>query len=162
MVCDREFANELTASLGKLHAFGSRLCRDPSRIDDLVQQTALQAWAARDQFRAESSLKSWLCAILRNCYFRELQTRKYEVEDRNGALTGSMAVAAKQEVHCHLAEVERALGALPNFQREALTLVVLSGLSYKESSRVFRCKEGTVKSRVARARETLRVSTMGE
>ncbi len=155
MICDREFAHELTASLRQLRAFGSRLCRDPSRIDDLVQQTALQAWAARHQFRAESSLRTWLRTILRNCYFLELRKRKFEVEDPHGTLAGSVAVTPQQDVHCQLADVNRTLQTLPSVQREALTLVALRGLSHREAGRVCRCREGTVKSRVARARETL-------
>jgi RNA polymerase sigma-70 factor (ECF subfamily) len=157
MICDREFTDELTASLRHLRAFGSGLCRDASRIDDLVQQTALQAWAARHQFRAEGSLKSWLFTILRNCYFRELHGRRCEVEDPNGAIAGSVAMPAEHDGHCQLADLDRAVQALPNVQREALTLVVLDGLSYKEAGQICMCKEGTVKSRVARARQDLRL-----
>src|ERR1700722_5047177 len=100
MICDREFTDELTASLRHLRAFGSGLCPNASRIDDLVQQTALQAWAARHQFRAEGSLKSWLFTILRNCYFRELHGRRCEVEDPNGAIADSVAMPAEHDGHC--------------------------------------------------------------
>jgi RNA polymerase sigma-70 factor, ECF subfamily len=155
MLCDREFTDELTASLRHLRTFGRGLCRDPSRVDDLVQQTALQAWAARHQFRAEGSLRSWLFTILRNCYFTELRDRRCEVEDPAGAIAGRVTTAPEHTAHIHLADLNRALRALPSAQREALTLIAVRGFSYEEAGRICRCREGTIKSRVARARQRL-------
>ena len=54
-----------------------------------------------------------------------------------------------------LAEVSVALQALPKDQRQALSHVTLGGLSYAETARLCSCKEGTIKSRVARARQRL-------
>jgi len=155
MLCDRQFTGELTASLRHLRAFGMSLCRDPLRIDDLVQQTALQAWAARHQFRAEGSVRAWLFTILRNCYFTELRNRRPEIEDPDGAIADSVRWDHDHDVHAQLVELERGVQELPSRQREALTLVVLRGLSYEEVGEICRCKVGTVKSRVARAREAL-------
>jgi RNA polymerase sigma-70 factor, ECF subfamily len=155
MIGDLEFTDELTASLRHLRVFGKYLCRNASGVDDLVQQTVLQAWAARDHFRAEGSLRSWLFTILRNCYFSELRSRRFEVEDPDGAISGTVTMAPEHDVQSQVVDLKRVLQALPDLQREALTLVVVRGFSYEEAARICMCKEGTIKSRIARAREQL-------
>jgi len=61
-----------------------------------------------------------------------------------------------------LAEVRVAMKDLPEKQRRALTHVVFGGLSYAETARLCSCKEGTIKSRIARARELLLQMVMGK
>jgi len=157
MIDDRQFTDEWTASLRHLRAFGMSLCRDPLRIDDLMQQTALQAWAARQQFRGDGcSVRSWLFTILRNCYLRELRSPRC-VEDPDGAIAIAVSpIVYNQDFRLQLAELDRGMQALSSVQREALTLVALRGFSYEEVGSICQRKAGTIKTRVTRARATLR------
>jgi RNA polymerase sigma-70 factor, ECF subfamily len=156
VIDDLQFTDQLTASLRHLRRFGQSLCRDPGRVDDLVQQTVLQAWAARARLRPETRVRPWLFTILRNCHYADLRHRRREVEDPGGDIAASVAVSPNHDIDGNVDKLHTALKALPDHQREALMLVVTRGLSYVEAGRICGCKEGTIKSRIARARTQLR------
>jgi RNA polymerase sigma-70 factor (ECF subfamily) len=155
MITDREFTCSWTEALRPLRSYARWLCGDPLAVDDLIQQTALQAWEARHQLRPDSNFRGWLYAILRNYHYSGLRRKSYEVADPEGTLSDSIAVEPNYQAERDLAEVSVALEALPKDQRQALSHVTLHGLSYAETARLCSCKEGTIKSRVARARQRL-------
>jgi RNA polymerase sigma-70 factor, ECF subfamily len=159
---DRQFTDQLTDSLWHLRAFARSLCHDTMWVEDLVQQTILQAWAARDRVRPDTRVRPWLFTILRNCHYADIRRRKREIEDPGGDIAASIPVAPDHDVDNSAAELYAALQALTDQQREALTLFVNRGLSYAEVSRICGCKEGTIKSRIARARTQLRRSLEGD
>jgi RNA polymerase sigma-70 factor, ECF subfamily len=155
MITDREFTQVWTNASRSLRSYAFCLCRDRRLIDDLVQQTALQAWEARHQLRPDSNVRAWLFVILRNCHFALRRRRTVEVEDPEGSLSENFAVHPTYYAERELLDVRIALQELPESQRQALTHIALSGLSYTETARLCSCKEGTIKSRVARARQRL-------
>jgi RNA polymerase sigma-70 factor (ECF subfamily) len=155
------FLDQVTALLPALRAFGRSLCGDPARADDLVQDTVLKAWTNRNQFQSGSNLKAWLFTILRNCYYSELRHRKFEVEDPEGVCAAQLSVAPVHDARLHLRDLNRALQELPHDQREALVLVCATGLSYEEAADVCQVAVGTIKSRIARARDRL-IELLGE
>ena len=155
MITDLEFTNVWTNALRSLHSYAFCLCRDRGLTDDLVQQTALQAWEARHQLRPDSNVRAWLFVILRNCHFAIGRRRKIEVEDPEGTLSENFAVHPTYYAERELADVSVAFQELPESQRQALTHIALRGLSYTETARLCSCKQGTIKSRVARARQRL-------
>jgi RNA polymerase sigma-70 factor (ECF subfamily) len=150
-----KFLDQVTALLPALRAFGRSLCGDPARADDLVQDTVLKAWTNREQFQSGSNLKAWLFTILRNCYYSELRHRKFEIEDPDGVCAAQVAVLPDHDAKLHLRDLSRALQELPPDQREALILVCATGLSYEEAADVCQVAVGTIKSRIARARDRL-------
>lgn len=150
-----DFVAQLTTALPALRAFGRSLCGDSARADDLVQETMLKAWSARDRFQDGSNFKAWLFTILRNCYYSELRHRKFEVEDPEGELAARISVAPEHEIKLEVRDVGRALQLLPDDQREALILVCSTGLSYEEAATICACAVGTIKSRIARGRDKL-------
>jgi RNA polymerase sigma-70 factor (ECF subfamily) len=155
MLTEREFIDHWSAAGEALRSYALWLCRDRTQADDLVQQTALQAWAARRHLAYPGKVKSWFLVILRNCHYDALKRRRYEVEDPQGTYALSVATAPACEVEIEAEEVTASVQHLPDSLREPLTLVVFDGLSYTEASAVCSCKEGTIKSRIARARERL-------
>jgi len=155
------FLDQITLLLPALRAFGRSLCGDPARADDLVQDTVLKAWTNREQFQVGSNLKAWLFTILRNCYYSELRHRKFEVEDPDGISASQLAVSPDHDAKLQLRDLSRALQQLPIDQREALVLVCATGLSYEEAAAVCQVAVGTIKSRIARARDRL-VDLLGE
>src|SRR5690606_1139227 len=112
-------------------------------------------------FQSGSNLKAWLFTILRNCYYSELRHRKFEVEDPEGVCAAQLSVSPDHDVKLQLRDLTRALQQLPPDQREALVLVCSTGLSYEEAAEVCECAVGTIKSRIARARDRL-VDLLGE
>lgn len=155
MANDPQFIDQLTGSLLHLRRYGQSLCHDPGRVDDLVQQTILQAWAVRGRLRSDTRVRPWLFTILRNCHYADLRRRKHEVGDPEGDIAARVAVNPDHDVHGNATALHAALQRLPIDQRDALTLFVNRGLSYADVARICGCKEGTVKSRIARARMQL-------
>jgi RNA polymerase sigma-70 factor (ECF subfamily) len=84
-----------------------------------------------------------------------LRHRKFEVEDPDGVCAAQLAVSPDHDAKLHLRDLSRALQQLPVDQREALILVCATGLSYEEAADVCQVAVGTIKSRIARARDRL-------
>jgi RNA polymerase sigma-70 factor (ECF subfamily) len=123
--------------------------------DDLVQEALLRAWSNSEKFQPGTSLRAWLFTILRNIYYSQYRKRSREVQDTNGIYSRSIAVEGDQESHLDLADFRVALAKLPAEQREVLTMVGASGLSYEEAAKVCGVEVGTIKSRLSRARARL-------
>jgi len=145
----------LIGAVPNLRAFANSLCGDPTRADDLVQDTLVKAWSNLDGFEKGSNLKAWLFTILRNTYFSDLRKRRREVEDADGALAERMSVLPEQHVHMDLVDFKKAFGVLSDDQKEVLLLVGAEGFSYEEAAEITNAAVGTVKSRVNRARVAL-------
>ncbi|MFT3729859.1 MAG: sigma-70 family RNA polymerase sigma factor [Hyphomicrobium sp.] len=148
----------LISAVPNLRAFANSLCGDPTRADDLVQDTLVKAWSNLESFERGSNLKAWLFTILRNTYFSELRKRRREVEDADGALAERMSVLPEQQVHMDLVDFRKAFGKLSDDQKEVLLLVGAEGFSYEEAAAITNAAVGTVKSRVNRARVALNKS----
>ncbi|GEP03062.1 sigma-70 family RNA polymerase sigma factor [Methylobacterium oxalidis] len=149
------FRQGLTDALPGLRAFAMSLVSDPTRADDLVQETLLKAWAAQDRFRPGTNLMAWLCTILRNQFYSECRKSKREVEDADGTLTAQLIAPAAQEHGSDLRVIWAHMTKLSPQLREALLLVGAQGLTYEAAAEVMGCQVGTAKSRVSRARAFL-------
>lgn len=131
------------------------LSRNRSLAEDLTQETLTKAWARRDSFEPGTNLRAWLHVILRNVYFNYLRSRKREVRDSEGLIAEQVPVLPAQQSKLELKEVADLMQDLPPRHREALIMVAGEGKSYKQVARRWRCNIGTVKSRVARARQSI-------
>ena len=149
------FKDELVAEMGNLRAFAISLSGSASLADDLVQETLLRAWSKSDKFQPGTSLRAWLFTILRNIYYSNYRKRGREVQDSDGAYARRLIVSGDQESHLDLEDFRKALTKLPAEQREVLTLVGASGLSYEEAAEICDVEIGTIKSRLSRARSKL-------
>ena len=149
------FKDELVAEITILRAFAISLSGSASQADDLVQETLLRAWSKSDKFQPGTSLRAWLFTILRNIYYSNYRKRAREVQDSDGAYARRLVVIGDQESHLDLEDFRKALTKLPAEQREVLTLVGASGLSYEEAAEICDVEIGTIKSRLSRARSKL-------
>jgi RNA polymerase sigma-70 factor, ECF subfamily len=149
------FKDELIAEIKNLRAFAISLSGSVSLADDLVQETLLRAWSKSDKFQPGTSLRAWLFTILRNIYYSNYRKRAREVQDSEGAYARRLIVSGDQESHLDLEDFRKALAKLPAEQREVLTLVGASGLSYEEAAVICDVEIGTIKSRLSRARSKL-------
>ncbi len=141
--------------LPNLRAFAYSLTNDPIRVDDLVQDTFLRAWANIDRFERGSNLGAWLFTILRHAFYTEYRKRRHEVEDPIGVHAARLKVLPEQEMALAMAELRSALAHLPSSYREALLLVGVEGLTYEQVAMLQGVAVGTIKSRVNRARQQL-------
>jgi len=123
--------------------------------EDLAQETLAKAWSARRSFTPGSNFKAWLFVILRNELYSR-QRRSWRQVAWNDALGATiMAPPAQQQWAVELSDTACAIGGLSAPQREALILVAVGGLSHGEAAAIKNIPEGTVKSRVGRARKAL-------
>lgn len=149
---DADFKRELAAVIPHLRAFGRSLSGNRDLADDLVQETLLKAWAARNRFQAGSNMRAWTFIILRNHFLSQMRRSRFHGEWDDLTADRLLAAPAGQDKQMELADMQRALMQLPPAQREALVLVGAGGFSYEEAAEICAVAVGTIKSRVARAR----------
>jgi RNA polymerase sigma-70 factor (ECF subfamily) len=147
--------DEMVALVPQLRSFARSLCRDGVRAEDLVQEALLRAFDNLHRFTPGTNLKAWLFTIVRNEHYSQLRRRKFESPPIDGDLVPEPSVPPDHDGELELRELNRALAMLSPGQRTALILVSASGMSYEEAAEACGCAVGTIKSRVARARETL-------
>ena len=147
--------DDMVALVPQLHSFARSLTRDGVRADDLVQEALMRALNNIDRFRPGTNLKAWLFTIVRNEHYSQLRRRKFEAHGVDTELLPEPSVPPDHDGKLELRDLNRALACLSPGQRTALILVSASGFSYEEAAAICHCAVGTIKSRVARARETL-------
>lgn len=152
---DGAFKRDLLAVLPHLRAFARGLCGRPDFADDLVQETAIKAWVARERFVIGTNMRAWTFAILRNHYLSELRRSRHQADYDPDSAERLLVMDADQEAPLHLSDMEAALLKLSPERREALLLVGAGGFTYEEAANISGCAIGTMKSRVARARDQL-------
>lgn len=135
--------------------------------EDLVQETYARAFGAADQFTPGTNLKAWLFRILRNAFLSQIRRRRGNpvVGGLDTVDPGAAGVEPTEWLRDDLeldrlrklvaGEIEEALLTLTEDAR-TVVLLDLEGLSEREIAHVMGCAEGTVKSRLSRARSTLR------
>ena len=129
---------------------------DPGSADDLTQETYLRALGSLSRFAGRSSARTWLLSIARRVVVD--QVRRNQARPRTTAgvdvegLLGTPQFAARFE---DVVEVRMLLDGLSPERRDALVLTQVLGLSYDEAAEVCGCPLGTIRSRVARARDDL-------
>lgn len=152
---DSEFKEQLAAVIPHLRAFGRSLSGNRDTADDLVQETLLKAWAARQRFQAGTNMRAWTFIILRNLFLSQMRRARFKGEWDEVTAAKILSAPATQDGHVELGDMQRALMQLPQPQREALILVGAGGFAYEEAAQICDCAVGTIKSRVARGRVAL-------
>jgi len=152
---DDAFKTELARVIPHLRAFGRSLSGNRDLTDDLVQETLLKAWAARQRFQAGTNMRAWTFIILRNLFLSQMRRARFKGEWDELTAAKILAAPASQDRHVELGDLQRALLHLPQPQREALILVGAGGFAYEEAAEICGCAVGTIKSRVARGRVAL-------
>jgi RNA polymerase sigma-70 factor (ECF subfamily) len=152
---DGEFKEQLALVIPHLRAFGRSLSGNRDVADDLVQETLMKAWAARQRFQAGTNMRAWTFIILRNLYLSQMRRARFKGEWDDMVADRLLAAPASQDKHVDLADMQRALLHLPQPQREALILVGAGGFAYEEAADICGVAVGTIKSRVARGRVAL-------
>jgi RNA polymerase sigma-70 factor (ECF subfamily) len=152
------FERELLSLLPRLRRFARSLARDAADADDLVQLALERALKARGQWQEGTNLNAWMYRILRNVWIDELRSgarraRTFAPEEAGAAV----GVPAHEDVErsAEMRDVGRAMAALPEEQREAVALVLVEGLAYKEAAEILDIPMGTLTSRLTRGRQAL-------
>ncbi|MGH9111232.1 MAG: RNA polymerase sigma factor [Acidimicrobiales bacterium] len=139
--------------------FLRRLLGDAALAEDVAQETFLRVFRSLPTFSFQSKFSTWVFQIARNAGIDELRSR----ERRNRLASDVPSPVPPAAPPGTRLEIEAALTSLPVDLREAVVLVEVLGLRYREAALVLGVPEGTVKSRMFAARSRLhRWSRAGE
>ena len=152
------FRQSVEATIPALRRYARALTRDSDTADDLVQDTLVRALRSEHLFYG-GDVRSWLYTILTNLNRNRLRSLARRplfspIEDNDAPDMAGPEAGGR--------DIERALATLVEDQRNALLLVVLEGLSYREVAEVQGVPIGTVMSRLARARVQIKAYLDGE
>ena len=152
-----DFHCRLEEQIPRLRRYARALTRDPSRADDLVQDTLVRALAKQHLWQAGTNLRAWLFTLMHNQHVNDVRRSNREGGNVDVAEMASVLVATTDPTASRqLRELERALARLPLEQREAILLIGLEGLRYDEAAEILGVPIGTVRSRLSRGRDSLR------
>jgi RNA polymerase sigma-70 factor (ECF subfamily) len=162
---DREAFDTLYRRLyPRVFAFILRRLRDPSLAEETVVEVFFELWKNAGRFRGESRAATWIFGI---AHFKSLAASRASRRSKRSAvvateseileavpdsLNAEDALAARERVN----QVKAVLGVLPEGQREVVELAFMEGLGYGEIAARLGVAEGTVKTRISRARSMLR------
>ena len=146
----------------------SRMVRDQSEIEDIVQDSFIKAYRAINNFRGDSAFYTWLYRIgintaknhlvklgkrpkaMNDIEIEEIENFE-DAQDLRNLETPENSMASKEII----ASVNQTIETLPDELKEAIQLREIDGLSYEEISDLMNCPIGTVRSRIFRAREAI-------
>ncbi len=153
-----------------------RMTNDYDGAIDLAQETFVRVYGARDRYRTDYAFSTYIYRIATNLAISELRRRKRRrlvsltnfFGEREGIESCEFdpaderplqdAALVEREQHAALAQ---AIGTLPDKYRAPLVLRDIEGKNYQEIARILQLSEGTVKSRISRARAFLRDKLRG-
>lgn len=163
------FAQLLELHQNKVYGLTLRLVGSPEDAAELTQETFFNAWRGLPGFHADSKFSTWLYRLATNAaidFLRKEKRRRglgvvslstdddpdrvLDIPDQRFTPQGQLERQELQEA------VHRGLAQLSDEHRQVLVLRELNGLSYTEIAQVLGLEEGTVKSRIFRARLALR------
>ena len=160
---DAPFRTQMLAEADALYRLARRLTRDPTRAEDLVQETYVRAMRGSTGFTQQGfGIKPWLLRILYNVHLNSAQREKRQptalAEDSLEAGSPEQPTVLPIDPSSFQAMDQRlvhALDDLPEHYRVILLLWAVEELSYKEIAAALDVPIGTVMSRLYRARERL-------
>lgn len=149
---------------GRVYHFVMRRLHDPGLAEEVVADVFFEVWRSIDHFQGASRPSTWIFGIAHfkatgahrdRSRFKRASVVPTKVESLHRVPDGHDAGArlvAREELQI----VHRALDGMPVDQREVLELAVIEGLPYEEIAQRLGVPEGTIKTRVSRARARLR------
>jgi RNA polymerase sigma-70 factor, ECF subfamily len=152
----RDSRTAVADEIPRLRRYARALSGSDVEADDLVQETLARALSSLGQWRTDESPRKWLFSILHNHYVDLLR--------RKARQPGQLSIDAGDVTPVDIGvdagtrrDLDQGMQGLSAEQRQVLLLVGLEGMSYAETAEILGIPIGTVMSRIARARERLRV-----
>ena len=123
--------------------------------EDLVQETFYQAWKSRHSIDDQENPLPWLITVLRRSVYKELHQARLDATALSEQHLEYESCLSEDDLDT-LVDLGNGLMSLSARQRELLLLYSLHGFTYEQISQQLHIPIGTVMSRIARARDTLR------
>lgn len=142
--------------LPQMYRLALALTGNKTRAEDLVQETYLRALKYFPSYHGED-FRAWMAAIMRNLHRSQFSAMPMDDDERLAALPDpspnpeQAMLSADRNQH-----LRRLIATLPDSLREVLVMREFADLSYAQIATILAVPAGTVMSRLARARESLR------
>jgi RNA polymerase sigma-70 factor, ECF subfamily len=152
-----DFYCRLEEEIPRLRRYARALTRNITQADDLVQDTLTRAIQKEHLWEPGTDLRAWLFTIMHNQSVNQIRrvirdSATVDLETCSQGLVATTDPTASRQ----LRELERALGELPEDQRQVILLVGLEGMSYEQAATIMKVPVGTIRSRLSRGRDALR------
>ncbi|HEU5467667.1 MAG TPA: sigma-70 family RNA polymerase sigma factor [Steroidobacteraceae bacterium] len=146
----------------RVFALAYGILRDRAAAEDLAQEVFVRLWQALPRYDGRARLSTWIYAITRNAAVSALRARRRSVSMSDAAVLAEVEdVAAAPAADPEDARLRRAVDALPDKQRQAVTLYYLDERTVDEVAEMLGLPVNTVKTHLHRARASLRAA-LGE
>ena len=156
------------AQFDSLFNFARWLVHNPSDAEDLVQETYLKALRNFASFQSGTNFRAWMFRILKNTFLSSCSTLEQRTTGAMVSEEDGPELAVDMETpetilmnHSDSQRLQRAIDDLPLHYREALFLCEVEEMSYQEIAEILSIPIGTVMSRLARARKSVRGAILG-
>ncbi len=150
------FRSLADAHLAKIMNYAHRLLHDRSEAEDVAQETFLRLWKDAGRYEPKARVTTWLHRIAHNLCIDRLRRRREQPSDEINEGRSSDEPGGLLDEKRVAIEVGRALAALPERQRAAITLVHYQGLTNIEAAAVLDVNVEALESLLARGRRTLK------
>jgi RNA polymerase sigma-70 factor, ECF subfamily len=145
----------------RLYNFARWLTADTAAAEDLVQETYMKALRGFSSFQQGTNFRAWIYRILRNAFLTSQTGLKFaaSIDDEETAIEPATEITPESLLLARVDQqiIQRALEQLPANFREVILLCDLEEMSYHEIAQTLGIPIGTVMSRLARARKSMRV-----
>lgn len=157
---EQSLHKEILALVPRLTRYARALTRDIAAADDLVQDCLTSALRKIHLWEPGTDLRAWLFTILHNQHINRLRRdARHRASINLQKSYRTLTLLPDQTMRLELRDLERALAQLPEDQRSLILGIGLGGMRYEDAASAFNVPLGTVRSRIARGRETLRALT---
>ena len=164
-----DFEKEMIPHLDSLYNFAIRLTSDPIDAEDLVQDTIVKAFRFFGSYEKGTNAKAWLFRILKNSYINNYRKKSKQPQqvDYDEVSTYYENIRSEQSDTTDMEDIlyrdmlddqiTRALQRLPEYFRTVVLLCDVEGFTYEEIANMLDVPIGTIRSRLHRGRNLLRV-----
>ena len=148
----------------KIYALCLRMMGNPHDGEDAAQEAMLRIWRTIGQYRFESAFSTWIYRVTASCCMDAIRKRQRQAQpslEELGEADGFDPADSGETPQEHAerketrTEIQQAISAVPETMREVFLLRDVHGLSVEETAQALQIAQGTVKSRLARAREKI-------
>ena len=165
---DEAFAQLMHDNEKRIYNLILRMTGNPEDAMDLAQEAFLNAWRGLKFFKGDSAFSTWVYRLASNACIDHLRRQKRRqdislpmpVDEEDDSIPDIPDERFLPEQELERQELRRAvaegLERLSDEHRQVLVMREINGLSYQEIGDILDLEEGTVKSRIARARNSLR------
>ena len=152
----RKLCKRLEDGRGRLFRMAYSWSHNADLAEDVVQETMIKAMNNVDKIKNFNALDGWLFRVMSNCFIDVCRKQRDEIDVDNLVLIEDETPESLHIQNEMLMSVRNAIACLPIKHRQVVTLIDIENFSYAEVSKILDVPQGTIMSRLNRARQTLK------